>query len=186
MKRLFTILFSLMLTVTLLAQNDVTTFLGIPVDGSKSEFIQKLKSKGFTVDKMTEMMSGRFNGEDVYINVIENNGKVWRVGVCTQTPRTESQTRIHFNKLTKQFNDNPKYVGYDNNRFLADDEEIGYGISLYHKQYENGFYQKKASSDLTIDSNRRVWFVIYPVSYDKFILCIMYDNKYNEANGEDL
>ena len=30
-----------------MAQTDVTKFLGIPVDGDKSEMISKLKSKGF-------------------------------------------------------------------------------------------------------------------------------------------
>ena len=31
------------------AQKDVTKFLGIPVDGFKTEMISKLKSKGFSV-----------------------------------------------------------------------------------------------------------------------------------------
>lgn len=31
-----------------MAQTDVTKFLGIPVDGSKSEMMRKFKSKGFT------------------------------------------------------------------------------------------------------------------------------------------
>ena len=41
--------FVLLLTVTISAfgQSDVTKFLGIPVDGFKSEMIQKLKEKDF-------------------------------------------------------------------------------------------------------------------------------------------
>ena len=34
-------------SVATFAQSDVTTFLGIPVDGYKSDMIQALKSKGF-------------------------------------------------------------------------------------------------------------------------------------------
>ena len=185
MKRLFTILFSLMLTVTLLAQNDVTTFLGIPVDGSKSEFIQKLKAKGFTMDYKLDMLTGKFNGEDVYVNTVENNGKVWRVGVFAKDPKTETQVRIAFNKLSTQFKNNPKYVEDDNNRMLDDDDEIGYGIRLYHKQYQNSYYQKNLSNNQG-DRNKSVWFLINEITYGKYIICIMYDNKYNEAHGEDL
>ena len=37
----------LTISTILYAQKDVTQFLGIPVDGSKSEMIQKLKAKGY-------------------------------------------------------------------------------------------------------------------------------------------
>ena len=37
----------MMLPMAVMGQKDVTTFLGIPVDGSKSSMIQKLKNKGF-------------------------------------------------------------------------------------------------------------------------------------------
>ena len=63
-----------MLTVTLLAQNDVTTFLGIPVDGTKTAFIQKLKAKGF-VSCPNYDLKGRFNGRHDYIDGQTNNNK---------------------------------------------------------------------------------------------------------------
>ena len=116
MKRLITIMFTLMLTVTLLAQNDVTTFLGIPVDGSKSEFIQKLKAKGFTMDYKLDMLTGKFNGRESYISISENNGKVWRVAVIDKTPKNETQIKIDFNHLTALFRQNGKYKGHDDVR----------------------------------------------------------------------
>ena len=36
----------LIVSTTVFAQKEVTKFLGIPVDGFKSEMIQKLKAKG--------------------------------------------------------------------------------------------------------------------------------------------
>ena len=63
--------FVLLLTVTISAfgQSDVTKFLGIPVDGFKSEMIQKLKEKGFVNSTLHEdILEGEFNGRDVYIN----------------------------------------------------------------------------------------------------------------------
>ena len=40
------------LAVTICAQKDVTTFLGIPVDGYKSEMKKKLMAKGYVPKKI--------------------------------------------------------------------------------------------------------------------------------------
>ena len=185
MKRLFTILFSLMLTVTLLAQNDVTTFLGIPVDGSKAEFIQKLMDKGFVMDYKLDMLTGKFNGRDSYINISENNGKVWRVSVIDKTSKDETQIKIDFNYLTALFRQDGKYIGHDDNRMLDESDHISYDVRIRHKQYQNVFYQKDIS-DKAIDTNKTVWLLLNEISYGQYLLVIMYDNKYNEDNGENL
>ena len=58
-------------------------FLGIPVDGSKSEMIQKLKAKGYTSSQHNkEILVGEFNGTDVNIHIATNNNKVCRIMVC--------------------------------------------------------------------------------------------------------
>ena len=44
------------------AQEDVTKFLGIPVDGFKPEMIRKLKAKGFVEHPYrTDELVGEFN-----------------------------------------------------------------------------------------------------------------------------
>lgn len=43
-----------------IAQTDVSKFLGIPVDGNKSDVMRKLKSKGFTQSPYAE---GVLNGK---------------------------------------------------------------------------------------------------------------------------
>ena len=58
-------------------QNDITKFLGIPIDGTKAEIIQKLKAKGYTpTDIDSEVLEGEFNGKDVSIYIATNNNKV--------------------------------------------------------------------------------------------------------------
>lgn len=47
MKKLLLLAAVLMLSIAMNAQEDVTKFLGIPVDGTKSEMIKKLLKKGF-------------------------------------------------------------------------------------------------------------------------------------------
>ena len=75
MKKLIFSLLATLLTLSLYAQNDVTTFLGIPVDGLKSEMRQKLIAKGFTPKKVgtNEYLEGEFNGTDVHIYIATNN-----------------------------------------------------------------------------------------------------------------
>lgn len=48
MKKKNSLLFILLMySLTMLAQKDITKFMGIPVDGFKKDMIQKLKAKGF-------------------------------------------------------------------------------------------------------------------------------------------
>lgn len=105
MKRLFLILFSALLAVSVFAQGDVTTFLGIPVDGYKSEMKQNLASKGF-IQKIVgdnEFFEGEFNGTDVNIYIGTNNNKVYRLMLCDAHTLDEANIKIRFNKLVRQF-----------------------------------------------------------------------------------
>lgn len=50
MRRILIVLSFLCICLHIFAQNDVTKFLGIPVDGPKSEMIRELKAKGFILN----------------------------------------------------------------------------------------------------------------------------------------
>ena len=83
MKKILSLAVLLVFSLAMYAQKDVTKFLGIPVDGTKSEMIKKLKEKGFTstlYDK--DVLEGEFNGVDVNISVVTNNNKVYRIFVA--------------------------------------------------------------------------------------------------------
>ena len=47
MKKILLAIILLLTSISSYAQSDITKFLGIPVDGSKSEMIRQLKDKGF-------------------------------------------------------------------------------------------------------------------------------------------
>lgn len=94
MKQLIMSVVIAMFAVCASAQKDVTRFLGIPVDGTKTEMIQKLKAKGFrptTYDK--ETLEGEFNGRDVYVSVVTNNNKVWRISWSMPEIPTSEQSK---------------------------------------------------------------------------------------------
>ena len=180
MKKTLTLAVVLMTSIALSAQEkkDVTKFLGIPVDGYKSEMISKLKAKGFTsTSRDKNILEGEFNGKDVELHVVTNNNKVYRIYLEDKNHVSESDIRIRFNNLLNQFENNSKYIGYSN-KPIPEDEDLSYEISVKNKRYEALFYQNG-------DWNKTVWFMIADF-YGKYYICMFYDNELNKANGEDL
>ncbi len=181
-KHLLALIVLTLLSTTVIAQNDVTKFLGIPVDGYKQDMIQKLKAKGYTYDKYTDMLEGEFNGTDVMISVVTNNNKVYRIFISDAIPLSETDIKIRFNKLCEQFENNSKYVSLGD-QTISDSEDIEYNITVNNKRYQASFCQRKESG--TINMNSSVWFMI-DEQYGKYKILMYYDNGLNQANGEDL
>lgn len=146
------------------AQNDVTKFLGIPVDGSKSALIQKLKAKDFRTNSYNkDIMDGNFNGMDVNLHIVTNGDKVCRIMLCDAHPVDERSIQIRFNNLCRQFEKNPKYISLGN-LLIPEDDDISYEISVKNKRYEAVFYQKPAVlSDTTLARK-----ILMPVFLEKY------------------
>ena len=196
MRKFLTLLAMIAISASVFAQKEVTKFMGIPVDGSPTEMIKKLKAKGFTTDEDAmqavkqglidldgpEVLTGRFNGERVRVYIVVETNKVWRIALKDKKDRDETQIKIRFNTLVRQFENNDKYV-YFYEQTIADDEDISYQMTVNKKQYEAVFGQK--GEDGTVDEKRIVWFTIVEGS-DGYKIAMFYDNKYNEADGSDL
>ena len=144
-KALCLFVLSLFVQMGLYAQSDVqkvTQFLGIPVDGSKSEMISKLKAKGFqSTATNPEVLEGEFNGYDVNIHIGTTNNKVSRIMVADANPISETDIRIRFNSLCEQFNNNPKYASLEEDPRISEDEDISYEMTVNNKRYQAIFYQ---------------------------------------------
>ncbi len=153
MKKILSIFVLLIASVALYAQSDVTKFLGIPVDGFKTDMIQKLKAKGFvstSYDK--DVLEGEFNGYDVTVFVGTNNNKVYRIMVSDENTVNEADIKIRFNNLCHQFANNSKYISLED-QTIFEDEDIGYEMLVNKKRYEAVFYQKPEQLDSTIVAN---------------------------------
>ena len=152
MKRVLLLVFSVILGVTMFAQQkDVTKFLGIPVDGTKAEMIQKLKLKGYIWNTQKECLEGEFNGRDVEISIVTNNNKVYRIMLVDKVSSNESNIKNRFNMLCKQFGSNGKYmpVSGDNTRYyLSDSENIAHELMMQKKQYQAGYFQFPEEKEL--------------------------------------
>lgn len=193
MKKIFALFLSTFLFASLFAQQSVTTFLGIPVDGTKLSMRQKLINKGFRYVPSLDCLEGEFNGRDVWLGIVTNRDKVYRIAVVDKDYSDETDIRIRFNDLYRQFMNNEKYVLNLMGEIgeLPEDEDIDYNISIKNKQYERSFFQVSKGEGISDYVDKSVWFKIgMPESReayrDKFWIIIYYDNERNAAHGEDL
>lgn len=214
MKRVLIFVVLLMTSVSLSAQDApiveekyVTQFLGIPVDGTKSEMIAKLKEKGFVSNEYyPDVLEGEFNGRQVEVQIQTNNDKVCRIIVVYITSFDESVIKRGFNTLCYQFKNNPKYITPDDfdNFIIAENERISHEMLVHNKEYVADCYQHLGRIELLMGSmggdvdrnelqrivkdvipKRRVWFCIAKNNLG-YSIVIFYENGYNMANGEDL
>ena len=139
------------LTLSLKAQfKEVVRFMGIPVDGPKSEINSKLENKGFTYNGDDDFLNGRFNGEDVNVFVHTNNGIVDRIMVVYANPINESNIKIKFNTLVRQFENNDKYMSSEENQYIGDDVDISYEMLVNKKRFEASFHQCYTKEEIDV------------------------------------
>ena len=150
--KLTLLLVGLLMPIVLFAQKDVTTFLGIPVDGTKTEMRKKLSSKGFS--SQGDYFTGEFNGRNVNVYIGTNNNKVWRIAVCDENTTDEANIKVRFNKLVKQFEKNKRYNGLEN-QTIPDAEDISYEMTVHNKIYEAVFYQNPDTTKFDINAITR-------------------------------
>lgn len=142
MKRLILAAMMILFATTANAQKDVTKFLGIPVDGTKAEMIQKLKAKGFTSSAYdSEILQGEFNGEDVNIHIVTDNNRVYRIMVSDRDTKNETNIRIRFNNLCYQFEHKYNYIFFTEDQSIPQEEDISYEMSIKNKRYQAAYYQ---------------------------------------------
>lgn len=141
MKKLLSFIIGILIMCsTVFGQSESTLkFLGIPVDGSKSEMVKALKSKGFEYDSESDLLIGDFNGKESFIGIVENHGKVYRVAVFDVNRYDAGEIRIRFNNLIYQFENNDKYYYIVPNNIIPEDEDIHHEIFVHDKQYIANF-----------------------------------------------
>lgn len=128
-------------------KKDITKFMGIPIDGTKAEMVEKIKAKGFTYNAKKDCLEGEFNGRDSYISVVTNRNKVYRIVVQDANYTDETQIKIRFNNLVRQFENSPKYESPVNQE-LDDDFKISYEIYVNKEQISAVFYQRPDFDDI--------------------------------------
>lgn len=175
MKRFILLIFTFVFSVSVLAQNDVTKFLGIPVDGYKPEMIRKLKGKGFTEHPyMSDVLIGEFNGMPVEVKVVTNNNKVYRIFLRDRYSVSEMDIKIRFNTLCRQFEKNKNYV-VSSDHSIPEDEDISFQMLVANKRYEAVFYQIPEPIDTLLEKVQSLYTSEEIVNPTEEIQSKMYD-----------
>ena len=112
--------------------------------------IRKLKEKGFVSSEYDkDILEGEFNGQDVNVYIVTNNNKVYRIMVADKTFVSETDIRIRFNNLCRQFANNSKYITpiltSVDDYIILEGEDISYEMAVNNKRYQASFYQKPDS-----------------------------------------
>ena len=113
-------------------------FLGIPIDGTESQFVSQLKSKGFNYNSLSESYKGQFNGDNVDVLIHTNHNLVDRVYVAFPY-KSEEGIRVEYNRLLRQFKDNDKYLDLVMNEEIPAKDDISYEITINKKRYQASF-----------------------------------------------
>ena len=166
------------LTICAFGQQKIMKFLGIPIDGHKSEMIESLKAKGFKYNAQKDYFTGEFNGYDVEIYIATNNNKVYRIYVADANTTDEASIKIRYNNLYNQFKNNGKYLCVSGEE-LTDKDDISYEMTVHNKRYDVSFMP------IDMEVNGCVWYTISSY-YGKYYISMYYDNLNNKAKGEDL
>lgn len=144
MKYILSIITALSVCFGVYAQSDITKFLDIPIEGNKNDIIKKIKAKGFKTTKFAKnkVLTGKFNGDDVYINAYTNeNNEVYRIAVWDKKPCYEKLAKIKFNNLCIQFKENSKYIS-ETDWLIPEDDDISYELRYGKKNYQAVFFQR--------------------------------------------
>lgn len=179
--RYFSFLMFLMLGVYAFAQKDVTQFLGIPVDGTKTEMVQKLKAKGFKYNSTNGWLEGEFNGQEVELSIVTDNNKVWRIVVMDKWVTDEANIKIRFNNLCRQFAKNEKYFPLNENPEILESEMIGYEMLVNKRRYESAYFQSPVKlSELSEEENNKI---LSEMGFDKDTVDGLSDSEKKEFDN---
>lgn len=160
MKHIFLLLTFLFCTLVSFSQN-ITTFNGIPIDGSYETVKEQLYQKGFVPKHINnrEYFFGNYlyHNVNVYIDTI--SGKVFKLWVTDHDSYNAETIKENFNFLVDYFTYHPNYQCCGGDKINEDSV-----IDVNNKIYGAYFIQDN-------NSNNRVWFQIK--SFDKYYFMMM-------------
>ena len=137
-KALWITLFTLLSFICFGQDGGPLKFLGIPIDGTETQFATKLKAKGFIYNTRTEGYKGQFNGKPVDVYIHTNHNIVDRIYVAFSYT-TEESIKNEYNRLLRQFKNTGKYLDLSMNEEIPEEDDISYEITVKNKRYQASF-----------------------------------------------
>lgn len=147
-------------------------FMGINIEGNKTEVISKLRQKGFKLNSFG-YLEGYTNNKKVLLNVEDYCGKVYRIYYSERSTRNQTEIIDRFNILLKQFENDKRYIKVSGD-LIENVESLSYEMNVKNKVYEAVFIQ------LPKENKNRVRFCITRHYGGDFYIKTYYENLLNE------
>lgn len=180
MKRILTTAIAFLLTLTLSAQSNITTFMGIPVDGTKAAMTAYLLKNG-AKRQGKDLIFNSIDGNPYIIRLMTNKGRVWRVSMVDGkgTKNVEQILGIYEEMIDSYRANETQYCEYEYNKPVDPAHEQYWENFIHQGAYYAEFFQV---SDPQLYS-RRVAFRITD-EFGDYRIERLYDNVYNLPEGE--
>ncbi len=157
------------------AQQNVTTFMGIPVEGEEKAMRSKLQAKGFS-ESDKDILKGEVEGKQCFLLIKTNKDSVSQLIVVEEDTISNVKAAVDkFNALIETYrNDEKRYAEYEYNYPIPDrDEETnkshindGYYYAEFFQACEPQNYSRRISLRLSDE-------------YGGYRIVTTYDNVYN-------
>lgn len=173
MKKVLIAMAVLLVSVTAAAQ-DVTTFMGIPIDGTVESVKSKLKAKGFK-DIGDNALKGRFFGSEAWVAVFGEKGLANAVFLVIYCSDDEDYAKLSYNMIFDGLKDCGRYV-------YLKGEKIGKNVNLLRELLEA---DDNSLSSYFLQNGNEDSPVVVSVEYKKgeYEIHMIY---YNEKNRYDI
>lgn len=173
MKKVLIAMAVLLVSVTAAAQ-DVTTFMGIPIDGTVESVKSKLKAKGFK-DIGDNALKGRFFGSEAWVAVFGEKGLANAIFLVIYCSDDEDYAKLSYNMIFDGLKDCGRYV-------YLKGEKIGKNVNLLRELLEA---DDNSLSSYFLQNGNEDSPVVVSVEYKKgeYEIHMIY---YNEKNRYDI
>lgn len=141
MKRIILISLSLMLALTMSAQENATTFMGIPIKGSASIMRSALVQKGFVLNK-DYTLKGCVDGDSCNITIDTDKGKVVSITVVNMYGTNIIKEAVEkYDALLDFYKEDCNYTEYETNDYIHDTDIETYKRNIGNEYYYAEFFQ---------------------------------------------
>lgn len=140
MKRLFYISLTLMLALSIQAQ-DAVTFMNLPVKGTASIMRKELTKKGFILNEDFSL-TGCVDGDTCMVVIGTDKGKITDVSVIDREGTEDIDKAIErYNSLIDFYKDNSVYTEYEANIYINDADKQTHRVNINNEWYYAEFFQ---------------------------------------------
>ena len=182
MKKIISILLAASLSFSAYADNEVTSFMDIPVEGNKQTLTESIVSKGFNLTKGKHIY-GWYNSERVLVKILEGEKGVFAVEVIEIKGTKDVITAVDkYNSMVSWFKNLENYTEYEANTAIIVNNVETIRKFIEKEWFVAEFFQKTKNG--VEKYNKPVRLYLTEIN-DNYHLVIRFINTYNSPEDNE-